>query len=617
MFRTLRVVTAFLIFSSSFGGLTGCAGHTELLDQTQSLTDKQLFHKNDSVIDHEELWGKPLKLPEVDRYINGIRERLETHTQNSILSIDVLDGSLVNGRIEWGSVDLTRGMLNACHNEAELAAYIGHELGHWQQFYEGNQNKKSFLSKMIDKGLQYVPDQPGPIATAQQEKEDISNARFSQAQEQDADERGAMLAAKCGYNPYAFADLFDRLSLMVTTNPVLYRLAKLKGSHKALDVRAKHLRQFLASKGYKHSGIMGSQRYAKSLASLAAYEKKSEKNSVPPELTSELAGFQREIQEHKNNHQPLAAQRFLQIMSRLSEINRTYPAITDPKMIKPRRHAVAFMQESLFMDAPSWASIDPGVTKAINDILSGLGHLAVAGLPMIGDSIDLYELASGKDFFTGQTFAPPGAGLAVVGLLAGGATLAELGGFLGEAGAAIDGAAAAKVLQEGAAMEQGIEASPTLRQIAQSPDFSPANFYALSNGDLIPATGYRYISSDSGFVQTVQDTGVLPVSNNSGNTYISFDNFTDPATAASKLQLPPQNEAGVKIEFDTLQISDNVQIPTGRMGTPNYLQPEPITQFNPQYGEGGATQAITNQPITVTRMTNIQTGQVLYESPGN
>ncbi|WP_161632846.1 hypothetical protein ACTACG_06125 [Pseudomonas syringae] len=63
--------------------------------------------------------------------------------------------------------------------------------------------------------------------------------------------------------------------------------------------------------------------------------------------------------------------------------------------------------------------------------------------------------------------------------------------------------------------------------------------------------------------------------------------------------------------MDTEQILDDVRIPQGQWGKADYL--EPITVDFPQCGSGGATQAITNQEILVSKVVNVNTGEVLYE----
>ena len=69
----------------------------------------------------------------------------------------------------------------------------------------------------------------------------------------------------------------------------------------------------------------------------------------------------------------------------------------------------------------------------------------------------------------------------------------------------------------------------------------------------------------------------------------------------STLQLPPGRLPSHVVEFDTLQIVNDIRIPYGRYGKGSTL--EPIANTFPEFGgRGGATQAITDQPIVIRRL---------------
>lgn len=101
-------------------------------------------------------------------------------------------------------------------------------------------------------------------------------------------------------------------------------------------------------------------------------------------------------------------------------------------------------------------------------------------------------------------------------------------------------------------------------------------------------------------------TGVHPA--NPRGTYITFDKMDDVVIARMKLQI--QRDAPIRIEFDTMQILDDVNIPHGDFGKAGHF--EPLTKDFPQWGNGGATQAVTRQPIQVRRIVDLRTGRLLY-----
>ena len=123
------------------------------------------------------------------------------------------------------------------------------------------------------------------------------------------------------------------------------------------------------------------------------------------------------------------------------------------------------------------------------------------------------------------------------------------------------------------------------------------DFYITPSGKAIPATGYRYVSKEAPYLDELKSTKTIPA--NSNGTYFSFDNFDTPNPKA--LQVP--HDASVKASFDTLQIVDDVEIPKGKWGKADYL--EPITKDFPEFGKGGATQAITHKEIKVDKIEHL------------
>ena len=123
-----------------------------------------------------------------------------------------------------------------------------------------------------------------------------------------------------------------------------------------------------------------------------------------------------------------------------------------------------------------------------------------------------------------------------------------------------------------------------------------ADFYVTPNGEVIPSTGYRYMSRDASYIPTLQETMFIEARE---GTYFSFDRFDTPNPGA--LQVP--HDASIRGAFDTLQIIDDIRIPYGSWNQADYL--EPITRDFPQFGPGGATQAITDSAIKLDEITDL------------
>ena len=116
------------------------------------------------------------------------------------------------------------------------------------------------------------------------------------------------------------------------------------------------------------------------------------------------------------------------------------------------------------------------------------------------------------------------------------------------------------------------------------------DFYVAPNGDIIPATGYRYFARNTSVVQNAR-RGYIAA--RSDGMYFSFDKIDDAIIAQGKLQIPYRPE--YRISFDTLDIIEDIHIPKGKWGLADYL--EPIAKDYKSFGPGGATQAVTYSKI--------------------
>ena len=120
---------------------------------------------------------------------------------------------------------------------------------------------------------------------------------------------------------------------------------------------------------------------------------------------------------------------------------------------------------------------------------------------------------------------------------------------------------------------------------------SKTDFYVTPSGDVVPATGYRYISENASYLDDMSKSMTIPA--NADGTYFSFNDYNIANPGA--LQVP--HDASIKVSFDTLQIIDDISVPYGNWGKASYL--EPLTTDFPQFGSGGATQVITHSNIKI------------------
>ena len=185
---------------------------------------------------------------------------------------------------------------------------------------------------------------------------------------------------------------------------------------------------------------------------------------------------------------PFEVNEFLAVMEKLSEVaqrnNFQLPKkgsepTTSVRTINQLQHdRELFMQEKIVAALPDWLNIN------INDWLSQLSTLekiGIASLPVVGDLIDLYELASGKDFFTGAELTRAERLLSAAGLLVGsGQALRQSAGVL------------AGILQRSGRSEgSGIASEAGRRGASDGPDTSVARLCSF-HGDTLVLTNAGY-----------------------------------------------------------------------------------------------------------------------------
>lgn len=118
------------------------------------------------------------------------------------------------------------------------------------------------------------------------------------------------------------------------------------------------------------------------------------------------------------------------------------------------------------------------------------------------------------------------------------------------------------------------------------------NYYMTPEGQAIPSQFHRYAYSKYEAMKDSQ-AGILPAKR--GGRYLSFDKIDDAIVASDKLQIPYRPD--YRVSGNTLDIIDQIEIPKGKWGTADYL--EPLTKDYKLYGPGKATQVIVSGPIPV------------------
>ncbi len=257
--------------------LSGCStiANSVISGQAPTVSWDTAKKAEDAFFKHEdymEFPTEPLKDEKSLEYVRGLNEKLAKYAGDRYLSnLVLLKTARVQGisYLMYNEIDISRGMLNSMQNEAELACLVGHEIGHNALNHFERRNKKNPLGMALSKGLEYVKSNQELLYQLQQEQNEIFQSGWSKELEIEADKYGADLAAKAGYDPYAFCDLFERLSKKVVDNEI-YRLKKFKGTHPALVDRVAILGKYLESKGYKPGqGVKNRESFLEGMSGIA------------------------------------------------------------------------------------------------------------------------------------------------------------------------------------------------------------------------------------------------------------------------------------------------------------------------------------------------------------
>ncbi len=180
-------------------------------------------------------------------YVTEIGERLLAHSSDAgkPYTFVVTDEPFVNAYATGdGYIFVSRGILAHFQSEDELAAVVGHEIGHVLGRHSARRKRGSMLGRVA--GIL------GWIGTSTSSAVNLSNtltqatlAGYGREFELEADEYGVALVTKAGYNPRAMLDAIqilrdnDNFQRTVKNRPTIYH--GILGSHPAHEKRLHEL----------------------------------------------------------------------------------------------------------------------------------------------------------------------------------------------------------------------------------------------------------------------------------------------------------------------------------------------------------------------------------------
>lgn len=161
----------------------------------------------------------------VNRYVDGVGARLVRHAAGPKYpySFDVANFREINAfALPGGPVWLHRGALSAAQNESQVAGVLAHEIAHIAQRHAASQMSKGLIANGLlsllgavvgnDRGGQVAQIAGGLAAQGYMLK-------FSRDDEREADEVGAQIMKRAGWNPAGMVEFMQILRAQAGRDP--------------------------------------------------------------------------------------------------------------------------------------------------------------------------------------------------------------------------------------------------------------------------------------------------------------------------------------------------------------------------------------------------------------
>ncbi len=163
----------------------------------------------------------------LNHYVARIGQDLVPHVHRSNMpyAFQCVNATYINAyAFPGGSIAVTRGILLKLQNEAELAALLGHELGHVNARHTAEQVSKSQLSSLLIGGLSVAAATQGSALGELTQQlgalgQGIFLSKYSRDNEREADALGNEYMVKAGYGSRGFSGLMEMLNSLHKERP--------------------------------------------------------------------------------------------------------------------------------------------------------------------------------------------------------------------------------------------------------------------------------------------------------------------------------------------------------------------------------------------------------------
>ena len=216
---TVRLFGLSIAASASVGALQGCArspvtGERILVGMSESM-ERDIDRQQSPHQFSADLGA--LQDPAVNAYVAEVGARLQPHVQRPQMpySYRVVNANYVNAyTFPAGAMGLTRGIMVSMQDEAQLAALLGHELGHVNARHAAQRQGQALVAQVALVGLMAAAEDSSwapLIGLGAQIGASALLARYSRGNEREADALGQRYLVEAGYPADGMVRLHEML----------------------------------------------------------------------------------------------------------------------------------------------------------------------------------------------------------------------------------------------------------------------------------------------------------------------------------------------------------------------------------------------------------------------
>jgi predicted Zn-dependent protease len=258
-----------------------------------------------------------------------------THRTHLPYNFHVVNATYVNAyAFPGGSIAVTRGILLSLDNEAELAALLGHELGHVNARHTAQQMSKGTLTQAVVGGLAAVAGTQGSVfgdmaSQLGQISAGALLASYSRDNEREADALGMEYMVRTGYRPQGMVGLMDVLRSLSKHEPSAIEL--MFATHPMSDERYQTAVETAKTKYQADENLpLYRERYMDNTARLRAKKgaieqiQKGQEKMGKKQFSKADAHFRKALKKAPNDYAALVSMATSQLVQKKYAVGRQY-----------------------------------------------------------------------------------------------------------------------------------------------------------------------------------------------------------------------------------------------------------------------------------------------------